>query len=145
MQDASQRGLSLTVGEDPRITRSGRILRKYKLDELPQLLNVIMGDMSLVGPRPEVPYYVEMYSREQRQVLDLMPGITDPASIKFRNESEMLAAVEADGNEINDPEKYYVNIIMPEKININLEYAKGSSIKSDFVVILKTLFGFDYA
>jgi lipopolysaccharide/colanic/teichoic acid biosynthesis glycosyltransferase len=122
----------LTVGEDPRITRIGRLVRNLKLDELPQLINVVRGEMSLVGPRPEVPKYVDKYTPEQRRVLDLMPGITDPASIRFRNESELLGKAD-------DPESTYVERIMPEKIRLNLEYARRSSFLSDIGIVLKTL------
>ncbi len=130
--DAEKRGRPLTVGRDPRITRAGYRLRRYKLDELPQLLNVLRGEMSLVGPRPEVPRYVALYTPEQRRVLDLMPGITDPASIRYRHENELLSQAE-------DPEKVYVEEIMPEKIRINLDYAQRATIWSDFWVILQTL------
>lgn len=130
--DSDKSGL-LTVGErDTRITKSGYYLRKYKLDELPQLINILKGDMSFVGPRPEVRKYVEMYSEEQKEVLSALPGITDVASIKYRNENEML---EKSGN----PEEYYINNIMPDKINLNLEYLKQRSFVKDIGVILKTL------
>ena len=139
--DADKIGRAITVGEDPRITRSGVLLRKYKLDELPQLINVVKGQMSLVGPRPEVPRYVNMYTAEQRAVLELMPGITDPASIKYRNENELLAAAtDADGMEV-DPEYIYVHEIMPDKIKINLEYAARANVVSDFGIIIRTIFG----
>jgi len=123
----------ITVGEDPRITRIGRVLRKLKVDELPQLINVLNGEMSLVGPRPEVPFYVAKYTAEQRRVLDLVPGITDPASIRFRNESDVLALS-------SDPETTYVDEIMPEKIRLNLEYGRSASLKSDLSILFKTLF-----
>jgi len=139
--DADKIGRAITVGEDPRITRSGVLLRKYKLDELPQLINVVKGQMSLVGPRPEVPRYVNMYTAEQRAVLELMPGITDPASIKYRNENELLAAAtDADGMEV-DPEYIYVHEIMPDKIKINLDYAARANVVSDFGIIIRTIFG----
>lgn len=128
---AEQKG-SLTIGEDPRITRVGRWLRKWKIDELPQLINVVLGEMSLVGPRPEVPKYVALYNEEQLRVLDLVPGITDPASISFRNESDILATV-------SDPEQVYVERIMPEKIRINLKYAEKATVWTDFIVIWRTL------
>jgi lipopolysaccharide/colanic/teichoic acid biosynthesis glycosyltransferase len=130
--NAEKIGPQITVGRDPRITGMGRLLRKTKLDELPQLFNVLVGDMSLVGPRPEVPRYVGLYSQTQRRVLELIPGITDPASIKYRHESEILA-------ESDDPEKTYIKIIMPEKIQINLAYAVEATVFSDFKVVLKTL------
>jgi lipopolysaccharide/colanic/teichoic acid biosynthesis glycosyltransferase len=127
-------GGHLTVGNDDRVTRVGRVLRRTKLDELPQLLNVLHGDMSLVGPRPEVPEYVQKYSPEQRDILDLVPGITDLASIKYADESSMLA-LQA------DPHEYYVKTVMPDKIRINILYAKQATIISDFVVIVETIFG----
>ncbi|MGE5482442.1 MAG: sugar transferase [Bacteroidota bacterium] len=129
---AEQRGGQLTVGDDPRITRVGGWLRKIKLDELPQLLNVLVGEMTFVGPRPEVPKYAALYTPEQRQVLQLVPGITDPASIRYRNESEILAATA-------DPERVYIEEVMPEKIAINLQYAARASVWSDTLIILKTL------
>lgn len=126
--DAERFGKQLTVGRDPRITRVGALLRQTKLDELPQLLNVFMGEMSLVGPRPEVPRYVALYSPEQAGVLELMPGITDLASIEYRNENQLLASAA-------DPEGLYIAEIMPTKIRINLEYAKRASILNDLRVI----------
>ena len=130
--DAEKKGSSLTVGRDPRITRVGHWLRATKVDELPQLLNVWAGDMSLVGPRPEVQRFVDLYSAEQRQVLELRPGITDLASVKYRKEGELLAVS-------RDPDQTYVDEIMPEKIRINLEYAAQASVWTDFRVILLTL------
>lgn len=133
--NAEQIGASLTVGaRDPRITPVGYWLRRYKLDELPQLVNVVRGEMSLVGPRPEVPRYVALYDEEQKKVLALKPGITDPASIKYRNESEILAQCE-------DPEKTYTEQIMPDKIQMNLTYAGQATRWSDLKIILTTLFG----
>lgn len=132
VRDADRLGKQLTVGRDERITRIGYWLRKYKLDELPQLINVIAGEMSLVGPRPEVLRYVSMYTLEQRKVLDLMPGITDPASIAFRDEAELLAQGE-------DPEKAYIESVMPEKIRLNLAYAANADVFNDLKVILGTL------
>lgn len=130
--DAEKLGGKLTVEGDPRVTRVGHWLRKTKLDELPQLLNVVKGEMALVGPRPEVQRYVDRYTEEQRRVLDLVPGITDPASIAYRDESEILAR-EA------DPEAAYIERIMPDKIRINLEYAQRASVVTDLGVILRTL------
>lgn len=130
--DAQSRGGQLTIGEDPRITRIGKVLRKYKIDELPQLIDVVQGSMSLVGPRPEVPTYVARLSDEQRRVLELMPGITDPASIKYRNESEILAKA-------RDPEREYCEKILPDKIRINLEYAEHATVFTDLGVILQTI------
>lgn len=131
-------GGRLTVGTDSRITRVGRVLRRTKLDELPQLLNVLRGDMSLVGPRPEVPEFVQQYSLEQRDVLDLVPGITDPASIKYAGESDILA-LQA------DPRDYYVTTIMPDKIRISIQYAKRATMVSDFLVITETVLGWGRA
>ena len=131
--DAETQGLPLTVGGDSRITGLGRFLRKTKLDELPQLWNVLVGEMSLVGPRPEAQKYVDLYSEDQRKVLELRPGITDPASIKYRNENEILAAAV-------DPEKAYIANIMPDKVRLNLSYASRASVLSDLGIIFRTLF-----
>ena len=129
--DADKRGL-LTVGDrDPRITRMGLILRKTKLDELPQLINVLVGDMSLVGPRPEVRRYVDHYNEEQMRVLSIRPGITDNASIRFRNETEILAAQD-------DPERYYIEHILPEKTELYLQYVDNRSFLGDLKMILNT-------
>lgn len=132
LANAEKMGPQITVGQDSRITRLGKLLRKTKVDELPQLFNVLAGDMSLVGPRPEVPRYVSLYSQEDKRVLELMPGITDPASIKYHQESEILA-------ESSDPERTYIEVIMPEKIEINLAYALEATVFSDFKVVLETL------
>lgn len=130
--DAEKRG-QLTVGmRDPRITRVGYYLRKYKLDELPQLLNVCIGDMSLVGPRPEVRKYVDLYTPEQLQVLNVKPGITDVASIQFINENELLAQAQ-------NPEEFYINEIMPQKLALNLAYVSNPSLVKDISLILKTV------
>lgn len=116
MRVGSDKGSQITVGgHDSRITRSGYFIRKTKIDELPQLINVFMGDMSLVGPRPEVRHYVDMWTPEQMHVLDVRPGITDPASIRYRNENELLEKAE-------DPEKKYIEVIMQDKIKLYLEY-----------------------
>lgn len=124
-------GLITVGGRDPRVTRSGYYIRKYKLDELPQLINVFLGDMSLVGPRPEVRKYVGMYTPEQMHVLDVRPGITDMASICYRNENELLEKVE-------NPEAYYVGTIMQDKLRINLEYVHNQSFWGDIKLIFKT-------
>lgn len=129
--DAERTGGQLTVGEDPRITRVGRFLRQWKMDELPQLINVVRGEMALVGPRPEVPRYVELYTEEQRQVLTVRPGITDPASVAFRSESELMGRHP-------DPERYYIEEIMPRKLSINLDYLSRRTLLSDVGVILNT-------
>ena len=132
MQMGSDTGSLVTIGgHDPRITRSGYFLRKFKLDELPQLINVLVGDMSLVGPRPEVRHYVDYWSPEQMHVLDVRPGITDPASIKFRNENELMEAA-------SDPEKYYIEVIMQEKIKLYLDYVHNHSFLGDIGLIFKT-------
>lgn len=132
MQAGADKGSLVTIGgHDPRVTRSGYYIRKYKFDELPQLINVFVGDMSLVGPRPEVRHYVDYWNPEQMRVLDVRPGITDPASIKFRNENELLEKAE-------DPEKYYIEVIMQEKIKIYLEYVDNHSFWGDIGVIFKT-------
>jgi len=129
---AEQVGLPLTVGQDPRVTRVGRWLRKTKLDELPQLWNVVRGEMSLVGPRPEVPRYVASYSDEQRRVLSVRPGITDPASIAFIHESELLAASDA-------PEELYLQEVLPAKLACNLDYLRRATLASDMAMIARTL------
>ena len=133
MRLGSDKASQITIGErDSRITRSGIIIRKYKLDELPQLINVFIGDMSFVGPRPEVPKYVDLYTEAQRHVLDVRPGITDMASIKYINENELLGKA-------NNPEDYYIHTIMPDKLSINLEYVKNNSFMDDVTIIFKTL------
>lgn len=132
MRVGADKGSLVTIGgHDPRITRSGYFIRKYKFDELPQLINVFVGDMSLVGPRPEVRYYVDFWTPEQIRVLDVRPGITDPASIKFRNENELMEKAE-------DPEKYYIEVIMQEKIRLYLEYVEKQGFWYDIGLILKT-------
>lgn len=128
---ADKSGLITVGGRDPRITRSGYYIRKYKLDEFPQLINVLAGDMSLVGPRPEVRKYVDMYTPEQMHVLDVRPGITDLASIKYRNENELLAQAE-------NPDRYYIDVIMQDKLRINLEYVANHNTLYDLKLILKT-------
>jgi lipopolysaccharide/colanic/teichoic acid biosynthesis glycosyltransferase len=125
-------GPLLTVAGDPRITRLGHFLRRTKLDELPQLWNVLKGEMSLVGPRPEVRRYVERYTREQRRVLALTPGITDPASLAYIDEENVLAA-------FPDPESAYVEVVMPKKISLNLDYAARASFLADLQVVLKSI------
>lgn len=132
MRIGSDKGSLVTIGgRDPRITRSGYFIRKFKIDELPQLINVFVGDMSLVGPRPEVRHYVNYWTEEQMHVLDVRPGITDPASIKFRNENELLAQAE-------DPEKYYIEVIMQEKIKLYLDYVAKNSLCYDIKLIFQT-------
>lgn len=132
MRVGSDKGSLVTIGgRDPRVTRSGYWIRKFKLDELPQLINVFIGDMSLVGPRPEVRHYVDYWTPEQMHVLDVRPGITDPASIKFRNENKLMEQAE-------DPEKYYIEVIMQEKIKLYLEYVEKHNFFYDIGLIFKT-------
>jgi lipopolysaccharide/colanic/teichoic acid biosynthesis glycosyltransferase len=127
------KSMQITVGADPRITRSGQVLRKLKLDELPQLFNVLVGDMSLVGPRPEVPRYVALYPEAAKQLIfSVRPGITDQASILFRDESTLLAAAD-------DPEQVYINEILPIKLEHHQNYARQHSLRLDFQLILRTL------
>ena len=130
--DADKKGLITVGGRDPRITRSGYFIRKYKLDELPQLINVLLGDMSLVGPRPEVRKYVELYTDEQQKVLSVKPGITDYASIEYMDENEILG-------KSNDPEKTYIEEIMPEKIKYNMKYIQNKNLFEYFKIILLTV------
>jgi len=130
--DSSGRGPAITVSGDPRITREGRLLRRYKLDELPQLLNVIKGDMSLVGPRPEDPRYVALYNSTQRQVLNCRPGLTSLASLRFRREEEMLQGP--------DWEEQYILSIMPTKLMMEIAYAEKRSMLTDLTVLLRTAF-----
>lgn len=130
--DAESAGPGITVGGDPRVTRIGRFLRATKLDELPQLFNVLRGEMSLVGPRPEIPAYVELYDAAQRSVLEARPGITDPASLHYRDEEAVLAAAE-------DPHSYYRDVVMREKISLNLAYRKEATVFSDLGLILRTV------
>ena len=125
---------ALTVGSrDPRVTRVGFYLRKYKLDEFPQLFNVLFGEMSFVGPRPEVKKYTDLYNENQRVVLSVKPGITDYASIKYRNENDMLA-------QSGDPEKLYIEEIMPEKLNLNLKYINDNNVFKDIKIIINTFY-----
>lgn len=132
MRVGSDKGSLVTIGgRDPRVTRSGYFIRKFKIDELPQLINVFTGDMSLVGPRPEVRHYVNFWTPEQMRVLDVRPGITDPASIRFRNENELL-------EKADDPERYYIDVIMQEKIKLYLEYVEKSSFWYDIKLIFQT-------
>ncbi|MGP1620908.1 MAG: sugar transferase [Candidatus Cryptobacteroides sp.] len=132
MCQGADKGSLVTIGgRDPRITRSGYFIRKYKIDELPQLINVLLGDMSLVGPRPEVRHYVNYWTKEQMRVLDVRPGITDPASIRFRNENELM-------QKADNPEEYYINVIMQEKIKLYLEYVANASFLYDIKLIFET-------
>lgn len=130
--DAEKIGKQITVGKDNRITKVGAFLRKFKIDELPQLFNVLKGDMSLVGPRPEVPKYVALYNEKQRHVLDVRPGITDMASLRYKDENDILGKVD-------NPEEYYINVIMRDKLNLNLEYIEKSNVFFDIYLIIKTI------
>ncbi len=130
--NAEKKGMQITVGKDNRITSVGNFLRKSKLDEFPQLFNVLFGEMSFVGPRPEVPKYVELYDEYQKNVLKVKPGITDLASIEYRDESTVLA-------QSDDPEKAYIEEVLPTKLKLNMKYIKNMSVFYDFYLILKTL------
>jgi lipopolysaccharide/colanic/teichoic acid biosynthesis glycosyltransferase len=132
VHDAPHKGRPITVGADPRITRVGRILRKTKLDELPQLFNVLKGDMSFVGPRPEVRQYVELFRQDYEEILQVRPGITDLASLTYRHEADILGRAE-------HPEEEYVQSILPDKIQLAKEYLRRSSLLFDVTLICKTL------
>lgn len=129
---SDKKGLITVGGHDPRVTRSGYYIRKYKLDEFPQLINVFIGDMSLVGPRPEVRKYVDMYTPDQLRVLDVRPGITSLASLRYRNENELLAQAE-------DPDRCYVEKVMPDKLAIDLEYVPKANLLTDIKLIFATI------
>ncbi len=132
VDQAESSGPGVTVQGDPRITRVGGFLRARKIDELPQLLNVLGGSMSLVGPRPELPRYVRLYSPEERAILESAPGITDPASLAYVNEEALLAAAA-------DPRRHYEDVVMRQKLEVNLAYAREATVISDLGVILRTL------
>ena len=132
MKAGSDKYSQITVGKDERITKIGSFLRKYKLDEIPQLINVLIGDMSLVGPRPEVPKYVALYTDEQKEILKVKAGITDYASIEFSDENDLLASEE-------DPEKEYIEKIIPKKIELNKKYLSEISVLTDIRIILLTI------
>ena len=132
MKDAPGKGGPITFGEDPRITPIGRVLRKTKIDELPQLINVLKGEMSLVGPRPEVRQYVEYFRQDYAQILTVRPGMTDLASVKFCDEAAILGA-------LPNPEEMYLTAILPQKLDLGKEYVRGSSMALDLAVIFKTL------
>ena len=131
-KDSDSKGLLTVGGKDPRLTGIGSFLRKYKIDELPQLFNVLFGSMSFVGPRPEVRKYVEMYNEEQKRVLSVKPGITDFASIEYSNENELLG-------KSNDPESTYLKEIMPAKLALNLKYIREQSFGTDLKIIFRTI------
>lgn len=130
--DSDKHGLLTVGGRDPRITNVGYTLRKFKLDELPQLINVLVGEMSLVGPRPEVRKYVQLYNQEQLEVLQVRPGITDYASLKYFDENELLA-------KSNNPEETYIQVVMPAKLKLNKQYIKEAGFVTDIKIILKTV------
>lgn len=130
-QHADRKGLLTVGGRDPRVTRSGYFLRKYKLDELPQLINVLKGEMSLVGPRPEVRKYVDMYNQEQLQVFNVKPGITDFAAIAYADENELLS-------KSSDAERTYIDEIMPAKLKLNLKYVAEQGFNTDMKILFKT-------
>jgi lipopolysaccharide/colanic/teichoic acid biosynthesis glycosyltransferase len=130
-QNSNVGGRSITVGDDPRITRVGWFLRKAKIDELPQLINVLRGEMTFVGPRPEVPQYVELFRQDYEEILKMRPGITDLASIKYRDEAALLG-------QSQNPEEEYVTRVLPDKINLGKEYIRRSSVFFDLTVIFKT-------
>jgi lipopolysaccharide/colanic/teichoic acid biosynthesis glycosyltransferase len=130
--EAERLGAQLTIGADQRITHSGHFLRKYRLDELPQLLNVLKGEMSLVGPRPEVPCYVACYAEHERAILELTPGITSQASLSFLSESELLA-------QQRTPEQFYLAEVLPAKIRVDLAYAQRATVLSDLGLMAQTL------
>jgi lipopolysaccharide/colanic/teichoic acid biosynthesis glycosyltransferase len=131
--DAPRLGSQITAGADPRITKIGKILRKTKIDELPQLINVLRGEMSLVGPRPEVRKYVEMFAADYEEILRVRPGITDLASIKYRDEAAVLGAA-------SDPDRAYVEVVLPEKIRLAKEYVRRQSFFLDIRIIFGTIF-----
>lgn len=135
VMDAERLGTQITIGRDPRITRIGHFLRKYRFDELPQLFNVLKGEMSIVGPRPEVPRYVAFYDNNQRQILAFRPGITSPATIEFSNESDVLSQ----NADPADPEHYYRTELMPAKLAIDLHYSLQATVWSDCAVLARTL------
>lgn len=130
--DSDSEGLLTVGGRDPRVTRAGYYLRKAKLDELPQLINILKGDMSFVGPRPEVRKYVDMYNEEQMKVLKVRPGLTDYASLEYFEENKIL-------EESSDPEKDYIETIMPAKLQLNLKYIEEQSLLTDMGILFRTL------
>ena len=134
VENAEKLGAQVTKGDDPRITRVGRFLRKYKLDELPQLINVLKGEMSLVGPRPEVPKFVKLFEEDYKEILQVKPGITDYASLEFKDENELLKGAE-------NPEEVYIREILPKKIEYYKRYLKEISFTTDLKLIFKTIWG----
>jgi lipopolysaccharide/colanic/teichoic acid biosynthesis glycosyltransferase len=134
IENAERAGAQVTKGDDPRITRIGKILRKYKIDEFPQLINVIKGEMSLVGPRPEVPKYVKFFEEDYKEILKVKPGITDYASLEYKNENELLKGAD-------DPERVYLEKVLPEKIEYYKKYLKDIGFLTDLKLILRTIVG----
>jgi len=134
VENAEKLGAQVTKGDDPRITRVGKFLRKYKLDELPQLINVLKGEMSLVGPRPEVPKFVKLFDEDYKEILQVKPGITDYASLEFKDENELLKGAE-------NPEEVYIKEILPKKIEYYKKYLKDISFTTDLKLLLKTIVG----
>ena len=132
VRDAPQKGRSITCGRDPRITRVGRVLRRLKLDELPQLVNVVKGEMSVVGPRPELRQYVETFRRDYEEILTVRPGLTDQASLKFRDEAGFLARFQ-------NPEAAYLTEVLPAKVELGKQYARSASLAVDIALVFKTL------
>lgn len=134
MRTGADKSGQLTIGNDSRVTTVGRFIRKFKIDEFPQLINILKGEMSVVGPRPEVPKYVAMYSAEQKKVLSVLPGLTDYASLEYLDEQKVLGAS-------SDPEKTYVEEVMPKKLGLNLKYILERRFSLDIMLIFKTIYG----
>lgn len=132
MAVGSDKGSQITIGNDMRVTKVGKFIRKYKIDEIPQLINIIKGDMSVVGPRPEVKKYVDLYSNQQLKVLTVLPGLSDYASIEYFDEQKILGEAE-------NPDQVYIDVVMPEKLNLNLKYISEKSLVTDLKIIFKTL------
>ncbi len=128
----ADKGSQITIGNDTRVTKVGRFIRRYKIDELPQLINILKGEMSVVGPRPEVKRYVDLYSKEQLKVLEVLPGLSDYASIKYFDEQKILGLAK-------DPNKEYIDHVMPAKLNLNLKYIEEKSFLTDIKIIFRTL------
>ena len=133
VENAETIGLNLTTKGDPRITKVGKFLRKWKIDEIPQLINILKGEMSVVGPRPETPDYVELYTTGQRKVLSVRPGMAGPASIAYRNEEEEVLA------KLENPREYYINHIMPDRLRLDLEYIEKQSLAYDFKLLFSMI------
>lgn len=132
MAKGADKGSQITIGNDARVTKVGRFIRKYKIDELPQLINILKGEMSVVGPRPEVKKYVDLYTDEQLKVLTVLPGLSDYASIEYFDEQKILG-------QAKNPDQEYINVVMPAKLDLNLKYIKEKSLKTDFKIIFRTV------